>query len=89
MIEALVTLIHSEVTDPCDLFLRLSGTRMRNYDYTTGQDDVVPCMAFWRVDFFHLMKLRGTQDFRVFLYEGCISSMHLKITCGQAGKMAH
>lgn len=52
MIEALVTLIHSEVTDPCDLFLRLSGIRMRSYDYTTGQDDVVPCMAFWRVDFF-------------------------------------
>lgn len=48
MVEALGTLIHSEVTDPCDLFLRLSRIRMRNYDYTTGQDDV-----FWRHDFFH------------------------------------
>lgn len=45
---------------------------MRSSDYTAGEDDVVPCVAFSRHDLFWLIELGDTRGFRLFLYEGCI-----------------
>lgn len=84
MIETLVTFIHSRVTDPHTLFLRLLGIEVRSYDYITGGSHVVLGMTFWRHDSFLLAEPRGTRGFKVLLCEGCISRMHLKIAPGEA-----
>lgn len=64
MIETFVTFIHSRVTDPHALFLRLLGIRIGSYDYLTEVVDVL-CMAFWRHGSFMLVELRATRGFKV------------------------